>query len=790
MLKSYLKISWRVIRKNGTHSVLNIAGLAVGLAVAVLIFFWVRDELGYDRFHQNAPNLHLVYSDIAYSDGRTNMFTQSYYPLAKALRDDCPEVLEAVRIMEAQGVVISRGDLAFSNDTILLADPSFFAVFSFPLVKGDPKTALAAPTGVILTESAVRKYFGDENPMGKTLTIEGQIDALVTGIARDVPANSSIRFNMAVPFHFAWGGPQGKEPQHWGGNPLNTYVLLRPGSSIPEVELKTTAAVTSRMNASEGMTVKMGLQPITRIHLHALEGGGPILVVVTFAAVALLVLAVACFNFVNLTTARATARTNEVGLRKVVGAGRADLVKQFFGESVLVAFLSFLLALLLVALALPAFNALAGKSLSLQNAANLTTLAGLVAIALLTGVLAGTYPALVLSSLRPARLFKTTSTLRPKGALARKILVVAQYTISISLILGTVVIHRQLGLMTTTDLGYDKTNLLLVDLPEAARPRFEAFKQELLRLPGVSGVTRSVQTTDNINSTVSALDWEGRDPAEKISMNWDYVDYDYIETLKMTIIEGRSFSPDFPSDLGKAYIVNEEAVRVMGLESPVGQRLSMFRNEGTIIGVVKNFNFKPLRHRIAPIVLGLDPDWIPNMGSAFVRLEPGRVEESLRAVEATFKELFPGVPFMSWFFDYMTDRHYRTEQRMERIIGVFTLLALFISALGLFGLASFTAERRTKEIGIRKVLGATAGRLVADLTGQFAGWVLLANLLAWPAAYLAASSWLRNYAYRARLEPWIFVAAGAISLTLALLTVGFKALRVAAADPVDALRYE
>jgi putative ABC transport system permease protein len=782
MFKSHLKISWRVLRKNWTSSLLNIAGLAVGLAVAILIFFWVQDELAFDRFHANAGNLHRVYTDIAYSDGRTNVHALSYFPLARALKDDCPEVLEAVRIMEAQGVVISREDKAFSDDTIVLADPSFFSVFSFPLVKGDPETVLANPIGAVLTETSARKYFGDEDPVGKTLTVDGQIDVLVTGVARDVPDNSSIRFDMAVPFHFAWGGPQRDEPQHWGGNPLNTYVLLRPGSSLPGLEAKVTAAVTSRMNVPEGMTVRMGLQPITRVHLHALDGGGPILVVAVFAAVALLVLAVACFNFVNLTTARATTRTSEVGLRKVVGAGKADLVRQFFGESILVALLSFLLALALVATALPAFNALAGKRLTFQSVSNLAAVAGLAGIVLVTGVLAGLYPALFLSSLRPARLFKTAGRHRPKGTLSRKILVVAQSGISVFLILGTLTVHRQLGLLNTMDLGYDKANLLLVDLPEAARPRYEALKQELLRIPGVSGVARSAQTTDNISSTVSALDWDGKDPAEKVSMNWDYVDYDYFETLGMTIVDGRSFSPDFPSDLGKAYVVNEEAVRLMGLESPVGSRLSMFRNEGTIIGVVKNFNFRPLRHKIEPIVLGMDPDWLPNMGSVFVRIAPGRIAESLRSVEATFGKLFPGTPYMSRFFDEMTARHYESERRMERIIGVFTL--------GLFGLASFSAERRTKEIGIRKVLGASAGKLASLLAGQFGNWVLLANVIAWPAAALVLTGWLRNYAYRVEMEPWLFVAAGALSLAVALLAVGFKALRVAAANPVDALRYE
>jgi len=790
MLANDITTSWRVIRKDWASSILNVAGLGVGMAVCILMLLWVSDELSYDRFHGNASNLYLVYSDKAYSDGRTTASAASYYPLARTLKDDCPEVRDAVRVMEVEGIVVSRGDASYSNDRIVLADPSFFTVFSFHLVRGEPKTVFADPHSAVLSQTAVRKYFGGEDPIGKRMTVDGQIDLTVTGVVQDVPGNSSIQFDIAAPFPFAWGGPHRKEPQHWGGNPLNTYVLLRSGSSVPDVGRKATASVNRRMGVPAGMTLKMALQPITRMHLHSIEGGGPILIVTVFAAVAILVLAVACFNFVNLMTARATTRTNEVGLRKVVGARRADLVRRFLVESTLVALLSFLLALVLVAMGLPAFSTLTGKRLAIDMISDPRTMAALFGIAIATGVAAGAYPAFFLSSLRLQGLLKAASPLHPRGTLSRRILVIAQCVISVFLILGAMTIHRQIRMMSVMDLGYDRSNLYLVDLPEGLRPQYDVFRQELLRIPGVVGVTRCAQSIDNINSTVSAVDWDGKNPGETISMNWDYVDYDYFETLGMTMLEGRGFSRAFTSDPGKAYVINEAAARLMGLDSPVGRRLSVFRKEGVIIGVVKNFNFRPLRHKIDPIVLGMDPEWLPNMAAVFIRLAPGRLADSVPLVDSTFRKLFPGTPLASHFPDEMTGRHYGAERRMERIVGFAALVAIFVSSLGLFGLASFMAERRTKEIGIRKVLGGTTIDLVVLLMKQIVTWVFLANVLAWPLAYAALVAWLRNYAHRVAIEPWTFAAAACVSLSLATLTVGLKTIRVAAGDPVEALRYE
>ncbi len=790
MFKNYLKVSWRILRKNRGYSLLNISGLAVGIAVCILIFLWARDELSFDRFHQNVDDLYIVYSKQRYSDGRLNMSALSFYPLAAAVKEECPEVGNAVRIMEAHGVVINREDKVFSDDTIGLVDAAFFDLFSFPFVAGDKTTAFQEKFAAVITEETSRKFFGDEEPMGKILTVNGQIDFSVTGVVRDMPGNSSFQFDVIIPFYFAFGGPGEAEPQHWGGNPLNTYVLLRPGSIVPEVERKITAAVNRRMTVPEGMTVSMGLQPLRRMHLYDLEGGGPILTVIIFSSVALLVLIIACINFINLTTARATTRTAEIGLRKVVGAKRADLVKQFFGESVIISILAFIAALLLASLTLPAFNTLSGKHLTFGFSSDMMSIAGVAGIALFTGLLAGIYPALVISSVRPVRLFRNAPLKGTRGGRLRVVLVVAQYTISIFLIIGTLIIDKQLRFINARDMGYDKDNLILVDLPQNSRSRYESLKAELLRYPAVQNVTRSVQSVDNINSTVSALDWDGKDPAEKISINWDYVDYDYFETLGLTIVEGRSFSPEHATDLEGGYIVNEEAVRLMGMESAVNKRLSVFREEGTIVGVVKDFHYKPLRHKIGPLVFGMNPAWRPQMRQMLVRVAAGSIADSLRTIEDTFKKTSPGSPFVFHFFDDLTARHYEVEQRSGRLLGTFTLLALFISGMGLFGLAAFTAEQKTKEIGIRKVLGATTMKIVVLLSGTFAKWVLVANFLAWPAAYFGASRWLQNYAFRTKLTPGLFVLAAGMTLAIALLTVILKTAQAAAANPVDTLRYE
>jgi ABC-type lipoprotein release transport system permease subunit len=611
----------------------------------------------------------------------------------------------------------------------------------------------------------------------------------VTGVIKNPPQNSSLQFDCVAPF-ILYFGPDGTEPEHWGGNPLTTFVLLNENAQPSEVEQKVTQIALSHRPSLKLKAWLLHLQPLSRMHLYSPEGGGLITSLVLFSVIAFFVLGIACINFMNLATARAATRANEVGLRKVVGAKKTDLIKQFFGESVILSFIALIFAVIIIELLLPAFNSLANKELSLNLSENIMIILGLIGIALFTGILSGSYPALFLSSFRPAHVLKGSQTLGPRGSLFRKILVVFQFSLSILLIIGTIIVYKQLNFIRNRNLGFEKENLVFVYIPEGLTPKYETLKNEFLRNSNVVNVTRSAQSPSYIASTVSALDWDGKNPDEKVMMNWDYVDYNYFETLQLEIIQGRSFSREFATDASEAFVVNEEAVKLMGMESPVGKRLKVFSQEGRIVGVVKNFHFLPLHHEIKPFVYGMNPNWASMMRCLFIRVTPDNIAGTLKYVEGVFEKFSPDYPFQYQFFNERIDRSYRSEQKVREIVSFLTVLAVFISCLGLFGLASFMTERKTKEIGIRKVLGASVSNIILFLSKEFIKWVLVANIIAWPVAYILGYKWLQNYAYRTSIALWVFLMAAALSLVIALLTVSYQAIKAALANPVDTLRYE
>ncbi|NIM90224.1 MAG: FtsX-like permease family protein [Candidatus Aminicenantes bacterium] len=789
MLKSYLKIAFRNIGKHKGFSFINIAGLAIGMACCILILLWIQDELSYDKFHENRNELYRVFTKVQYSDGRTNLFTESYFPLSRVLTEECPEVVAASRYATHYGLLVKYGEKSFAEDSFGFADASFLSMFSFPFLKGDPKTALSDKFSVVITEEMSQKYFGREDPMGKTLNVNDQVDLQVTGVIEEVPLDSSLQFDFLIPYPLYWG-PDWTEPDHWGGNPLETYVLLNKNAVTYETEKKITSIKEKHDPSPATQSTTLNLQPLTRIHLYGLEGGGPVTYIYIFLAVALFVLIIACINFMNLSTAKAATRAGEVGMRKVVGARKADLIKQFFGESILLSFIALFLALLIVELLLPVFNNLSGKQLALGFSSNIIIILGLLGIAVFTGVVSGSYPALFLSSLQPVKVLKGSVPLSSGSSLFRKVLVVSQFALSIFLIIGTAIIYRQLNYMKNRDMGYDANQLIFIYVQRDLTAKYESVKNELLKNSNILSVTRSLQVPSNIGSTVSALDWEGKNPDESVSMNWDIVDFDYFETLKMEMVQGRGFSREFGSDVSGAYIVNEEAAELMGMESPVGKRLSVFRNEGKVIGVVKNFHFKSLHNEITPFVFWMNPGWASMMSCLFVRVAPSNISETLEYVKSVGTKFSPAYPLRYQFMAERLDRLYNRERLMGKIISYFALLAIVISCLGLFGLASFMTERRTKEIGIRKVLGSSVSKVVFLLSKEFTKWVLVANVIAWPVAYYLMSRWLQNFAYRASLGFWIFIMSGVLILVIALLTVSYQAIRAATANPVDALRYE
>jgi predicted permease len=785
MFKNFFTMTLRNIRKHKLHSTINMVGLSMGMAVCLLIFLWVQDEFGYDRFHTNKNEIAQVYSEMLYSSGDSQIVMASYFPLARILKEECPEVREAVRYESATGLLLSHSEKRYTNDAVGLADPGFFDVFSFPFTRGNPSNALADNYSIVLTEKMAEKYFGSEDPVGKTITLLNDFDLQVTGVIQDVPAQSSFQFDCVMPYALKFA-PNFQEPDHWGGNPLATYVLLHKDVDPLEVEQKITGIVEKHAQW-ETAKVTFHLHPLTKKHLYSTQGGGLIQTLMIFSAIALFVLIIACINFMNLSTAKATTRAKEVGVRKVIGARKVDLLWQFFGESLMISLITLLISIILIAAFLPTFNEFLDKQFSLQLLLKPVVVFGFLGIALLTGVLAGAYPALYLSAFQPGNILKGLIRSRTKSSM-RKVLVVVQFSLTIVMIIATVVLFRQLGFVMKTDLGFNKENLAVVQMSQTLQQNFEPFKTELMNNSGVKGVTRSLQGPWHIGSTVGAVDWDGKPADETTVLHWDYVSYDYFDTFGMEIVDGRAFSKDHSTDQNEAYIVNEEAVKMMGMDSPVGKRLSVFRNEGQIIGIVKNFHFQPLYHQVKPFVFMLRP----NSGSlAFASISPENTSGTIEHINKTWKKFDPGSTTELLFFnDVLTNYIYTRERQARKIAGYFTLFALFISSLGLFGLAAFMAERRTKEIGIRKVVGASVKDVVLMLSRDFTKWVLLSNVIAWPVAYFVMKKLLERYAYRTQIGWEIFVLSGLAALLIALLTVSYQAIKSARANPADSLRYE
>jgi len=785
MFKNYCLMTLRNIRKHKSHSLINITGLSLGMAICLLIFFWVQDELRYDRFHEDKDRIAQVYSEITTGSGENQIFMGSYYPLAHILREECPEVIHTARFAANSGIAVKKDEHVFFNDTIGFADPEFLKIFTFPLLKGDINTVLSDKGSILLTEKMARKYFGQDDPIGQTVNLNDTQDLIVTGVLHDLPARSSIKFDCIIPFVWFFGG--GQEPEHWGGNPLATWALLQPQTELQQTAGRITAIV-ERHDSSEGFQRAFHLFPLSRMHLHSPAGNGLNRTLIIFSLIAFLVLIIACINYMNLSTARAVVRAKEIGVRKVMGAKKNDLVRQFIGESLLITFITLFIAVFLLALALPVFNELVEKQLSLALMMETEVILGFLGIAVFTGFLAGIYPAFYLSSMLPSNIFRRQAFHTLKGAYLRKTLVIVQFSCSIILIICTIVIIKQINFIQTKDLGFDRENLATLQINKELQQQYEVLRTKLLDSSDILSVTRALQHPVNISSTVRALDWKGKNPQEAINFNWDYINYDYAATLGLELLNGRDFSRDFPTDLEGAYVINEQAAEIMGMADPVGERLSVFRQEGQIIGVVRNFHFQPLYYDIRPFVFILQSD----MGSnVFIRLRPGKEKYVLAHIKSTCSELSPDFAVSLGFFnEIMMDYIYTSEKRMQKAAVYFAVLAVLISCLGLLGLTVFIAERKAKELSIRKVLGASSRNLVFLLSGSMAKWVLYANLIAWPTAYFIVRQLLSRYAFRVGIGLDVFFLSGLLALLVALTTVGIQSLRAALANPADTLRHE
>ncbi|GAB3643467.1 ABC transporter permease [Spirosoma arcticum] len=813
MLRNYLKIAWRNLRKQRGLSFINISGLAVGLACCLLITLYVLDELSYDRYNVKADRIYRIHTDVKFG-GNDSQSAVTADPVGPTLKQDYPQVEQFVRLHQRGTWLVKRAGSTSSlrEENITFADSTLFDVFTLPLVAGDPKRALTSPNTVVISESAAKRHFGNQDPMGQTLTFDNNQNYKVTGVMRDMPANSHFRsdfFPAMLSDGYRWG--------QWLSNNHHTYIVLRAGTDYRQFEKNFDAVIekyvgpqalqfigiTLAQFRQAGNRFRFSLMPLTDIHLHSKETiqlapNGDIQYVYIFSAVALFILLIAGINFMNLATARSANRAKEVGVRKVLGSERPQLIGQFMTESVLMTVLAMVLALLLVAVSIPFFNDLAAKQLSIQGLLSPYWLPLLVLLPIVVGLLAGVYPAFFLSSFKPITVLKGKVNVSFKGAGLRSGLVVFQFMMSMVLIVGTIVVYRQVTYIQNKNLGFKRDQVLTVNEVYAIGKQAETFKQEVLRLPGVVSGSISGYLPTPSNRSNNSFFPEGKiDQKNAVSMQAWGVDHDYVKTLGMQLVQGRDFSRDFGSD-SSGIVLNETAAKLFGGKAIVGKRILQFVNPQlkttktyTVIGVVKNFHYESLRQNIGALALVLDA----NSGAASFRLggtplSGTNLPALISQIEAKWKQVAPGQPFSYSFLEDSFDAMYRAEQRIGTIALTFAVLAILIACLGLFGLAAFMAEQRTKEIGVRKVLGASVFSIVGLLSKDFLRLVLIAIVVASPLAWYAMSQWLKDFAYKIDIEWWYFALAGALAVGIALLTVSFQSIKAALMDPVKSLRSE
>jgi putative ABC transport system permease protein len=789
MIGHYFKLALRNIRRHRIYTFINISGLATGMACCLLILLYVQNELKFDKYHDNSD---CIYRTVIkeYAQGKWDNHVGSPDLLGPALVEEYPEITQCVRFFHPFWIekwMVSFNGKSFYEGGVFFADPAVFDVFTFPLIQGDPQTALRELNSIVLTEEMAQKYFYDENPMGKVLSLDGRMDFKVTGIARNVPHNSHFRFDFLVPFE---ANPHKWAMNNWRTQQFYTYILFTKKPSPRDLNDKLT--LFTERHFGKQANLEISLQPLTDIHLRSTNylydiasNNSDIAYVYVFSAVAAFILLIACANFMNLTISTSLYRAKELGMRKVIGAKRIQLTKQFLSESLFYSLISLGFAILIVELLGPLLIDLPRRNLLLDG--NGLSIGVLLAVTFVVGIVSGSYPSLFLSAFQPLTALKGYTRSKFKGLLFQRSLVILQFTISISLIAGLIAVHKQLRYCMNKDLGFDKEQIVVVPIRDTqAMTSYEAFKNNLLQNPSVVSAAGS-STIPGKNVGSRGILPEGNPWNPRNSM---VVDYDFINTYRIDVKEGRNFSREYLSDPEDAYIVNEAAVRDFGWESPIGKRLIWAgdkNKKGFVVGVVKDFHYRSLHRPIEPLVLMLTEDPLSYMS---IRVKTQNIIDTIQSLKKSWENCNPGHPFEFFFFDENYSKLYESEKRMGKVIQRFTLLAAFISCLGLFGLASYSAKQRTKEIGIRKVLGASIRRISFMLFKEYTKWIILANILAWPIAYYVMNRWLQNFAYRITVALWMFLLAGASAFIIAVGTVSYQAIKAARVNPTDSLRYE
>jgi putative ABC transport system permease protein len=804
LFSNYLKVAIRNFLKHKGYSFINLFGLAVGMSCSILIVLFIRDEFRYDRYVPKADQVYRLALRAQTRDRGLIQTARTPPPWAPALAADYPEIEGYVRMktpLVSWLISYEAGDKRFHEKGFYFADAAVFDFFGFEMIKGDPETALRAPRSVVLTETAARKYFGDDDPMNRILRADNTYDFRVTGIMRDVPRNSHFSFDILASFESLvvlpiYSGNAYVDFQRNGLNPdVYTYLRLKNGVRPVEFEKKMPGFLDKYLAhqiSQIGIRIEPFLQPLLRIHLHSnieaeIGANSSITTVTIFSAVASFILLVACINFMNLATARSAGRAQEVGLRKVVGAERRQLISQFLGETLFMAVLALLLSLAFSKVLLPVFKVLSGKELSLSLTSG-SLILSLVGITLLVGLIAGSYPALFLSSFQPANVIRGSIKSGQAAGRLRQGLVVFQFAVSIVFIIGTGIVFSQLKFVQDKRLGFDKENVIVLSLGDPrARVVYRTFIDRVIQNPDVVSAAGTSSLPGGLTN-MGFVRPEGADVSEQVPMELIICDHDFIKTMGIELAAGRDFSLDHSTDVQEALLLNETAVGQLGWEGqPLNKQIFFGNLSNRVIGVVKDFHVKSLHTKIGALFLHLAPHPDPIHYIA-VRIRPGNIGRTLSGIEKAWREVYPHDPFAYSFLDEDLDHLYRAEELRSRVFLAFSVLTILIACLGLFGLASFTAEQKTKEIGIRKVLGASTASLVRLLTKEFMKLVLLASLVSWPIAYVIMRNWLRSFAYRTEMGPETFAMATVLAVLIALLTVGYQALKASLSNPADAIR--
>ncbi|MGZ3754937.1 MAG: ABC transporter permease [Mucilaginibacter sp.] len=794
MIKNYIKTAWRNIRNNKFYSVINIIGLSAGIVIGLFILLWVQDELSFDTFNKQAANIYKV--NIVGGSGPTQqIFSSIIAPIATFAKNELPEVKDAVRIKRTGEVSVKYGEKVFMEQNVAFTDPSFFSVFDCNLISGDRNNPFPDNNSIVITTTIAKKCFGNENALGKVLVIGNNDNFKVTGIINDFPANSSINYVLLLPLKkfnqaayvqnsTSYNGT-GRIPSmdaDWISFNYDTYMLLKPHTSVAQLEKKLQRI--HERNKPDDAPVPYLAQPMLKMHLYKPDGGDSgIQTVNTFAIVAVLILMIACINYVNLSTARSMLRAKEVSMRKIIGAGKLQLFMQFMLETILLFVMATILAIAIMYLLLPVYNNFSGKQLSLDFN-NYKIWFCIVITLIVTLAASSIYPAVLLSSFEPLKALKGKITAGMGSTAFRKVLVVVQFTVSIILIIGTIIIGNQLKFIRQKNLGYDKENIFSFRMRDMQKS-YVAVRSELMKRPGVLDVTRSSDNIIDYNNWTGDNDWEGKPANSNLLFHPMAMDHDFISFFKMKMAAGRSFTGSVADS--NHFIVNEAAIKAMNLTDPIGKKMRVWRIKGTIIGVVKDFHFTSMRKKIEPVVFLYDPN---NSYHIYIKTTGNDAQKAIAAAQQVWRQYNNKIPFNYTFLDQSFEQLYKTEERTGALFNVFSSIAILISCLGLFGLATYSAQVKTREIGIRKVLGSSVAGIIRLLATEFILLVVMSIVIAVPVAWFAMDKWLQAFAYRTGINWWVFILAGGTAIIIAFITISFQSVKAALANPVKSLRSE